>query len=114
MTALGTDAPNIAGLVYSAAFGRDQGESLGELRAPAWKSQPSWYLAAADDQAIPPTAEREFASRMGATTVEIRSSHLAMVSHPGDVARLVKTAAEAVLATSQTASPAHGNTVPPI
>jgi pimeloyl-ACP methyl ester carboxylesterase len=114
MTALGTDAPNIAGLVYSAAFGCDQGESLGELRAPAWKSQPSWYLVAADDQAIPPTAEREFASRMGATTVEIRSSHLAMVSHPGDVARLVKTAAEAVLATSETASPARGNTVPPM
>jgi hypothetical protein len=37
---------------------------------------------------------------MGATTVEIPSSHLAMVSHPGDVARLIKTTAEAVLATS--------------
>jgi hypothetical protein len=41
-----------------------------------------------------------FASRMGATTVEIPSSHLPMVSHPGDVARLIKTAAEAVPATS--------------
>src|SRR5437762_12639209 len=29
MTALGTDAPNVVGLVYIAAFGLDQGESLG-------------------------------------------------------------------------------------
>jgi hypothetical protein len=35
---------------------------------------------------------------MGAATVEIPSSHVAMVSHPGDVAQLIKTAAEAVQA----------------
>ena len=156
MTALGADAPNVAGLVYIAAFGLDQGESLGGLLSqgpptpalahlftdqqgfgwlseddfvkhfaadvdpvaarvmyavqqplamsafgdvmgvPAWKTLPSWYLVAADDQALPPDAERQFAGRMGATTVEIPSSHVAMVSHPGDVAELIKTAAEAV------------------
>jgi pimeloyl-ACP methyl ester carboxylesterase len=160
MTALGADTPNVAGLVYIAAFGLDQGESLGGLLSqgpvtpalahlftdkqgfgwlseddfvnhfaadvnpvaarvmhavqqplamsafgdvmgvPAWKTLPSWYLVAADDQALPPEAERAFASRMGATTVEIPSSHVAMVSHPGDVAELIKTAAEAVAATS--------------
>ena len=31
MTALGTDAPNVAGLVYIAAFGLDQGEPGGLL-----------------------------------------------------------------------------------
>ena len=67
---------------------------------PAWKTLPSWYLVAANDQAIPPDAERLFASRMGATTVEIPSSHVAMVSHPGEVAQLIKTAAEAGPATS--------------
>jgi pimeloyl-ACP methyl ester carboxylesterase len=67
---------------------------------PAWKTLPSWYLVAADDQAIPPDAERLFASRMGATIVEIPSSHVPMVSHPGDVAQLIKAAAEAVPATS--------------
>jgi hypothetical protein len=41
-----------------------------------------------------------FASRMGAITVEIPSSHVAMVSHPGDVARLIEAAAEAVPATA--------------
>jgi pimeloyl-ACP methyl ester carboxylesterase len=57
-------------------------------------------LVAADDEAIPPDAERLFASRMGATTVEVASSHVAMVSHPDEVAQLIKTAAEAVPAAS--------------
>ena len=70
------------------------------MSVPAWKTLPSWYLVAADDQALPPDAERRFASRMGATTIEIPSSHVAMVSHPGDVAQLIKTAAEAVPPTS--------------
>ena len=160
MTALGADAPNVAGLVYIAAFGLDQGESLGALLSqgpvtpalahlavdkqgfgwlpeddfvrhfagdvdpararvmhavqqpiamaifdevmgePAWKTLPSWYLVATGDQALPPEAERLFATRMGAATVEIPASHVAMVSHPGEVAQLIETAAEAVTATS--------------
>jgi pimeloyl-ACP methyl ester carboxylesterase len=68
------------------------------MGVPAWKSQPTWYLVAANDQAIPPDAERQFAGRMGATTVEIPSSHVAMVSHPDDVAQLIETAAGAVSA----------------
>ena len=158
MTALGTDAPNVAGLVYVAAFGIDQGESIGGLLAsgpvtpalehmitdkqgfgwlteddfvdhfagdiepatarvmhavqqplalsgfaevmgvPAWKSLPTWYLVAGQDEAIPPDAERQFASRMGAATVEIASGHVAMVSHPDAVADLIKTAAASVAA----------------
>jgi pimeloyl-ACP methyl ester carboxylesterase len=70
------------------------------MGVPAWKTLPSWYLVAAGDQALPPEAERQFAARMGATTVEIPSSHVAMVSHPGEVAQLIETAAEAVPATS--------------
>jgi pimeloyl-ACP methyl ester carboxylesterase len=66
------------------------------LDVPAWKTLPSWYLVATNDEALPPDAERLFASRMGATTVEIPSSHVAMVSHPGEVAQLIETAAEAV------------------
>ena len=160
MTSLGTDAPNVAGLVYIAAFGIDQGESLGALLSqgpvtpalahlftdkqgfgwlseddfvhhfaadvdpvqakvmyavqqalagsaftdvmgvPAWKSLPSWYLVATEDQAIPPDAERQFAERMGATTVEVPSSHVAMVSHPDEVTQLIETAAAAVSAAS--------------
>src|SRR5271166_3144258 len=138
MTALGSDAPNVIGLVYVAAFGIDEGESLGALLGggpptpalanlvvdeqgfgwlpeadfvghfaadldpvearvlyavqqpismstfeytmgvPAWKSLPSWFVVAANDEAIPADAERQFALRMGATTVEVPSGHLAM------------------------------------
>ena len=152
MTALGSDAPNVAGLVYIAAFALDEGESLGALLSqgpptpalahefvdergfvwlseddfvnhfaghvdpvearvlyavqqplaatalgevmgvPAWKSLPSWYLVATDDEALPPDAERQFATRMGATVIEVPSGHLAMVSHPGDVTKLIVSA----------------------
>jgi pimeloyl-ACP methyl ester carboxylesterase len=156
VTALGTDAPNAAALVYIAAFGLDEGESLGALlgqgptppalahpvtdnlgfvwlpeddfvthfasgvdpaRArvlhavqqplhgstfadvmgvPAWKSLPSWYLVAQQDQAIPPDGERQFAKRMGATTAEVAAGHLAMVSHPDETARLIEQAVAGV------------------
>lgn len=156
MSALGADAPNVAALVYIAAFGLDEGESLGAqlgagpptpalahlivdeknfawipeddfvahfaadvdpvkarvmyavqqalsmstfddvMGVPAWKSHPTWYLVATEDQAIPPDAERMFAQRMGATTVEVASSHVAMVSHPDETASLIRNAAEAV------------------
>ena len=66
------------------------------MGVPAWKSQPSWFLVADGDQTIPPDAERQFAARMGATTVEVPSNHVAMVSHPDDVVQLIKTAAQAV------------------
>jgi pimeloyl-ACP methyl ester carboxylesterase len=57
---------------------------------------PTWYLVAQNDQAIPPDAERMFAQRMGATTVEAPSNHLAMVSHPDDVMALIATATSAL------------------
>jgi hypothetical protein len=57
---------------------------------------PSWYLVAADDQAVAPDAERQMAKRMGATTVEVASGHLPMVSHASDVVNLVETAAQTV------------------
>jgi pimeloyl-ACP methyl ester carboxylesterase len=158
MTALGDEAPNVVGLVYIAAFGLDEGESLSTLlsggpptpalahlftdfrgfswlseddfvnhfaadvdptrarvtyavqqplavsafedvmRVPAWKSLPSWYLVAQNDEAIPPDAERQFAERMGATTVEVPASHVAMVSHPDEVADLIEKAAASVSA----------------
>ena len=158
VTALGTDAPNVVGLVYIAAFGLDEGETIGGLLAqgpptpalahlemdaqgfawlpeddfvnhfaadvdpvkarvmhavqqplawsalgevmgvPAWKSHPTWFMVADGDQAIPPDAERQFAARMGATTVEIATNHVAMVSHPDDVVQLIEAAAESVQA----------------
>ena len=56
---------------------------------PAWKTLPSWYLVASSDRVIPPAAERIMASRAGATTVEVESSHVAMISHPDEVTDLI-------------------------
>lgn len=156
MTALGSDAPNVVALVYVAAFGLAEGESLGALlgggqpspalahlivdeqgfgwlpeedfvghfaadvdpvkarvlrtvqqglsmttfedvmRAPAWKSLPTSYLVARNDEAIPPDAQRMFAKRMEAETVEVTSSHLAMVSHANEVVKLIEAAAAVI------------------
>ena len=65
---------------------------------PAWKSHPTWYLVAEHDEVIPPDAQRLFAGRMGAATTELASSHVAMVSHPAEVAALIETAAATVAA----------------
>jgi pimeloyl-ACP methyl ester carboxylesterase len=63
---------------------------LGEPSGPpAWKTIPSWYLVAGDDHAIPPATERFVAKRAGSTTVEIDSSHVAMISHPAEVTDLI-------------------------
>ncbi len=68
------------------------------MGAAAWRSLPSWYLVASNDEAIPPDAERMFAKRMGATTVEVSSGHLAMVTHADEVVRLIEAAADATRA----------------
>lgn len=156
ITALGDDAPKVVGLVYIAAFGLDEGESIGALLQqvpptpaiahldiddegfawlpeedflnhfaadvdrtkarvmyavqqplhassleeimgkPAWKSIPSWFLVAEGDQTIPPDAQRQFAARMGATTTEVSTNHVAMVSHPDEVLTMIEAAAAAV------------------
>ena len=63
---------------------------------PAWKTIPSWYLVADQDHAIPPVTERFMAKRMRATTVQINSSHVAMISHPHAVTKLITRAAQSV------------------
>jgi pimeloyl-ACP methyl ester carboxylesterase len=61
---------------------------------PAWAEIPSWYLVASQDRIIPPEAERAMAERAGSTVVEIDSSHVAMMSHPSAVTRLIQEAAQ--------------------
>jgi pimeloyl-ACP methyl ester carboxylesterase len=65
------------------------------MGVPAWKSLPSWYLVAENDEVIPPEAERQFAQRMGADTIEVASGHCAMVSHPEETHERIATAAKA-------------------
>ena len=63
-------------------------------------------MIATNDEAIPPDAERQFAARMGATTIEVPSSHVAMVSHPEDVVQLIESAGKEVSAARLSCPPA--------
>jgi len=60
---------------------------------PAWRTLPSWYLVSTQDRMINPDLERFMANRIGATTVEVRSSHASPASHPDRVAGLILAAA---------------------
>jgi len=67
------------------------------MGTPAWKNDvPTWFAVAQNDEVIPPDAERLFAQRMGATTTELVSGHVGMVSHPDEVAGLIQSAAQSV------------------
>jgi pimeloyl-ACP methyl ester carboxylesterase len=66
------------------------------MGVPAWKALPAWFVVAKNDEAIPPDAERQFAARMGATTIEIDAGHLVMITHPEVVVDLIEQAVEGV------------------
>ena len=85
-----------ARVMYAVQQGLSMSTFEDVMGVPAWKSHPSWYLVATNDEAIPPEAQRLFAKRMDARTVEVRSGHLAMVSHPNDVVTLIASAAAAI------------------
>src|SRR5438876_9452841 len=63
---------------------------------PAWKTIPSFYLVGTIDRAIPPFAQLFMAHRANATIVEVRGSHLVMISHPRAVVDLINQAAQTV------------------
>ena len=59
----------------------------------AWRSRPTWYAASTNGRTTSPELERFLARRMGATTIELESSHLSLVMHPDVIARLILDAA---------------------
>ena len=62
----------------------------------AWKSKPSWYIVGKQDRTVHPDLERAMAKRMGATTYELESSHVPMLSQPERVIEVIRAAATAV------------------
>ena len=65
----------------------------GKTTHAAWRSKPSFYAVSTEDRTINPDLQRFMAKRMGAETVEIKSSHLSLISHPDTVAKLILKAA---------------------
>ena len=70
----------------------------GAVTEPAWKTKPSWYLVATDDEMIPPPAQRAMSQRAGSTVTEVAGSHAVYVSKPRTVAAFIDGAAKAVAA----------------
>jgi pimeloyl-ACP methyl ester carboxylesterase len=102
------------GRVTEAAFLRDFAGDLPEARArvlyavqqpfhkalltdktkhAAWRTKPSFYAVSTDDRTINPDLERFMAKRMGAKTIEVKASHLALISQPDAIAALILEAA---------------------
>jgi len=65
----------------------------GKTTNAAWRSKPSFYAVSTQDRTINPDLERFMAKRMGARTIELKSSHLSLISHPDAIARLILEAA---------------------
>lgn len=61
----------------------------GETSNAAWRSKPSFYAVSTEDRTINPDLERFMAKRMNAKTIEIKSSHLSMISHPDVITQLI-------------------------
>ncbi len=75
------------GATNSAAFGA-------KVANAAWKSKPTSYIVASNDRMIQPDLERKFAKTMNAKTTTIASSHVPMLSHPAEVAKVIIDAAK--------------------
>jgi pimeloyl-ACP methyl ester carboxylesterase len=65
----------------------------GKTTQAAWRSKPSFYAVSTEDRTINPDLERFMAKRMGAKTIEVKASHLSMISHPEVITRLILEAA---------------------
>lgn len=64
--------------------------------AAAWRSKPSWYVVSSNDNMIAPEQEKSMAKQMNATTTVLPSSHVAMLSHPNEVAKVIEDAVAGV------------------
>jgi pimeloyl-ACP methyl ester carboxylesterase len=65
----------------------------GKTTHVAWRSKPSFYAVSTEDRTINPDLERFMAKRMGAKTIEVKASHLSLISHPDEIAHLILEAA---------------------
>jgi pimeloyl-ACP methyl ester carboxylesterase len=65
----------------------------GKTTHAAWRSKPSWYAVSTEDRTINPDLERFMAKRMGAKTIEVKSSHVSLISQPDTIGNLILEAA---------------------
>ena len=61
----------------------------GKTTHAAWRSKPSWYAVSTEDRTINPDLERFMAKRMGAKTIEVKASHVSLISQPKAISNLI-------------------------
>ena len=83
-------------LVWATHIAPDAGLFNAKIGGTAWRSKPSWYIVANNDRTVQPDLERSAAKRMGARTYDVDSSHVAMLSQPGFVLDVIRTAAKSI------------------
>jgi pimeloyl-ACP methyl ester carboxylesterase len=83
-------------LVWATHFAPDADLFNQKVQGVAWRTKPSWCVVAKNDKTVHPDLERFAARRMGATTYEVESSHVTMLSHPDLVIDVIRTAASSV------------------
>lgn len=67
-----------------------------KIKSTSWKSKPSWYILTTQDHTVHPDLQRWVSKRMGATVIEVESSHVPMLSKPDVVIDVIRKAAEAI------------------
>jgi pimeloyl-ACP methyl ester carboxylesterase len=78
-----------------------------KMMPAAWKSKPSWFIVGKNDRTVHPDLERFCAKRMRATTVELDSSHVPMLSRPKEVLEVIRDAANSVQRPTMARGEAH-------
>ena len=88
------DLPDGEQQILTATQGQTAAAVFGAtITKAAWKSKPSWAVIAGNDRAIPPQLEKDEAATIKATSITLSANHLAMLSHPREVAELIEQAA---------------------
>ena len=85
--------PEKARVLYAVQAPFERALLAGKTTQAAWRSKPSFYAVSTEDRTINPDLERFMAKRMGATTIEVKASHLSLISQPDIIAKLILEAA---------------------
>ena len=65
----------------------------GKTTQAAWRTKPSFYAISTEDRTINPDLQRFMAKRMTARTVEVKASHVSLISQPAVIAEMILEAA---------------------
>jgi len=77
--------------------GRLAGKAFGQpVAIAAWKAKPCWFIVTTEDRVVSAELQRAEANRMEARITVIQSSHMSLLSHPGEVAAVIEDAAATV------------------